>query len=198
LIERAGKILRYTGVIGMIIIVLFSYYILSDFFRAERFKKNLEKSKLYTERLLKNREQLISTVSHDLKTPLNTVSGYSQLFRNTPLTKKQEYYLSQIDSSSNFISHLVNDLLDFSKLEIGKVTLESIPFSLENIIRESGINIKQVHRDSNVELIIEITEDIKNTVFESDPLRIKQILNNLIGNAFKFTEEGYVKIEAKE
>lgn len=197
-LQRAGQVLRYVGILGFLIILLFSYYILSDFFRAERFKKNLEESKLYTEQLLKNREQLISTVSHDLKTPLNTISGYSQLFRNTPLTKKQDYYLTQIDSSSIFISHLVNDLLDFSKLEIGKLTLETIPFSLDTIIREVGSSIQQVFPGKKIDLIIDIPETIQNTFYESDPLRIKQILNNLVGNAFKFTSEGFIKIQASE
>lgn len=196
-LQRAGNILRYAAIIGFLVILLFSYYILSDFFRAERFKKNLEKSKLYTEHLLKSREQLISTVSHDIKTPLNTISGYSQLLHNTDLSKKQHHYISQIDSSSIFISHLVNDLLDFSKLEIGKLVLESIPFSLDTIIREIGNSIKQVYPDKDVKLIIDISDEIKTGVFESDPLRIKQILNNLVGNAFKFTEKGYVKIQAK-
>lgn len=197
-LQRAGQVLRYVGILGFLVILLFSYYILSDFFRAERFKKNLEESKLYTERLLKNREQLISTVSHDLKTPLNTISGYSQLIRNTALTKKQHHYLTQIDSSSVFISHLVNDLLDFSKLEIGKLTLEFIPFSLDAIIREVGTNMQQVYPEKKIDLQIAISASIQNNFFESDPLRIKQILNNLIGNAFKFTSDGFIKIEASE
>lgn len=196
-LQRAGNILRYAAIIGFLVILLFSYYILSDFFRAERFKKNLEKSKLYTERLLKSREQLISTVSHDVKTPLNTISGYSQLLHNTDLSKKQHHYLAQIDSSSIFISHLVNDLLDFSKLEVGKLVLDSVPFSLDTIIREIGNSIKQVYPEKDVKLIIDISDEIKTGVFESDPLRIKQILNNLVGNAFKFTEKGYVKIQAQ-
>lgn len=193
-LQRSVRILRYSGIVGGVFILLFSYYILSDFFRAERFKKNLEEAKIYAERLLKSREQLISTVSHDLKTPLHTISGYSQLFRNTTLTKKQEHYLEQIDTSSHFIAHLVDDLLDFSKLEVGKLALDSVPFSLTTIIREIGTNIQQSYPDKDIELILDIAEEIENQVFESDPLRIKQILNNLIGNAFKFTDNGFVKI----
>ena len=194
IIERAGRVLRIAGIIGVLIILLFSYYILADFFKAERFKKNLEEAKTYAERLLKSREQLISTVSHDLKTPLNTIGGYSQLFENTPLTKKQHYYLSQITSSSHFISHLVDDLLDYSKLEIGKLSLDSVPFSLAHIVQEVGNSIKQVYPDKDVNLKIEIPDNIKGRVFKSDPLRIKQILNNLVGNAFKFTDYGQVTI----
>src|SRR5690606_28093676 len=94
--ERTKEILKFAGILGGIVVLLFSYFILSDFFRAERFKKNLEESKNYAESLLKSREQLISTVSHDLKTPLNTISGYAELFENSNLSEKQKNYLAQI------------------------------------------------------------------------------------------------------
>ena len=197
-INRTGQILKFAGILGGTVILIFSYFILSDFFRAERFKKNLEESKNYAETLLKSREQLISTVSHDLKTPLNTISGYAELFENSTLSEKQKYYLSQITSSSHFISHLVDDLLDYSKLEAGKLPVESIPFSLENIIVEAGNAVKQVYPLKPVDLKINISDSIKGIIFESDPLRIRQILNNLVGNAFKFTDSGSVSIEVKE
>lgn len=196
--ERTKEILKFAGILGGIVVLLFSYFILSDFFRAERFKKNLEESKNYVESLLKSREQLISTVSHDLKTPLNTISGYAELFENSNLSEKQKNYLSQITSSSHFIAHLVDDLLDFSKLEAGKLPLESIPFSLENIIREAGNAAKQVFLQKPVALKISISETLNDRIFESDPLRIRQIINNLVGNAFKFTETGSVEIKVKE
>ena len=196
--ERTKKILKFAGILGGIVVLLFSYFILSDFFRAERFKKNLEESKNYAESLLKSREQLISTVSHDLKTPLNTISGYSELFENSNLSEKQKYYLGQITSSSHFISHLVDDLLDFSKLEAGKLPIESVPFSLENIIIEAGNAVKQQFLQKAVDLKFSISQEIKSKIFESDPLRIRQIINNLVGNAFKFTETGSVEIKVEE
>lgn len=197
-IHRTGQILKFAGILGGVVILIFSYFILSDFFRAERFKQNLEESKNYAETLLKSREQLISTVSHDLKTPLNTISGYSELFETSTLSEKQKYYLAQITSSSHFISHLVDDLLDYSKLEAGKLSVENIPFSLENIIIEAGNAVKQVYPFKPVDLRIDISEEIRGVIFESDPLRIRQILNNLVGNAFKFTESGSVSLEVKE
>ncbi len=197
-IERTGQILKFAGILGGGVILIFSYLILSDFFRAERYKKNLEESKNYAESLLKSREQLISTVSHDLKTPLNTISGYAELFENSSLSEKQKNYLAQITSSSHFISHLVDDLLDYSKLEAGKLPMEKIPFSLENIIIEAGNAVKQQYLQKPVELKISISDEIKNKIFESDPLRLRQIINNLVGNAFKFTERGSVEIKAEE
>ncbi|MEM0517946.1 hybrid sensor histidine kinase/response regulator [Aequorivita flava] len=196
--KRTSEILKFAGILGGILVLLFSYFILSDFFKAERYKKNLEESKNYAESLLKSREQLISTVSHDLKTPLNTISGYAELFENSNLSEKQKYYLGQINTSSHFISHLVDDLLDYSKLEAGKLPLESIPFSLENIIIDTGNAVKQQYLPKQVALKISISEKLKARIFESDPLRIRQIINNLVGNAFKFTEKGSVEIKVVE
>lgn len=197
-IERTGEILKFAGILGGGMILIFSYFILSDFFRAERYKQNLEASKKTVETLLKSREQLIGTVSHDLKTPLNTIIGYAELFHNSPLTDKQEQYLNQITSSSHFIGQLVNDLLDYSKLEAGKMTIESVPFNLKNIVEESAYAAKQVYQHKPVELTINIDRAIQHQFFSSDPLRIRQIINNLIGNAFKFTERGSVEITVEE
>ncbi len=197
-IERTKRILKLAGILGGVVVLLFSYFILSDFFRAERFKKNLEESKNYAESLLKSREQLISTVSHDLKTPLNTISGYAELFENSSLSEKQKYYLAQITSSSHFISHLVDDLLDYSKLEAGKLPIESVPFSLENIIIEAGNAVKQQYSQKPIAFKILISAGIKSQIFESDPFRIRQIINNLVGNAFKFTEQGSIEIKVEE
>ena len=196
-IQRTGVILKFAGILGGVVILIFSYFILSDFFKAERFKKNLEESKYYAESLLKSREQLISTVGHDLKTPLNTISGYAELLENSPLSEKQRNYLSQINSSSHFITHLVDDLQDFSKLEAGKLSMEHIPFSLENIIVEAGNAVEQSNPQKPVEVRISISETLENRIFKSDPFRIRQIINNLMGNAFKFTENGSVSINAE-
>ena len=195
-VKRTVTILQGAAVVGFIVILLFTYFILSDFFRAERFKKSLEKAKLYAEDLLKSREQLIATVSHDLKTPLNTIVGYTGLMENTALSEKQHHYINQINSGSQYVSKLVNDLLDFSKLEAGKLKMESVPFSLENLLQQTAETYRDVYSDKQVELLVTIAPELQNKVFESDPLRMQQILYNLVGNAFKFTETGSIELKA--
>ena len=93
--EKASSVLKISGIVGLIVILLFSYIIISDFFRAEKLRKRLRLAKETTEEVLRSREQLIATVSHDLKTPLHTISGYTELFQNTTLTEKQAYYPHQ-------------------------------------------------------------------------------------------------------
>lgn len=195
-VARTVTILQGAAVVGFVVILLFTYFILSDFFRAERFKQSLEKSKKYAENLLKSREQLIATVSHDLKTPLNTIVGYTGLMENTSLSEKQHHYINQIHSGSEYVSKLVNDLLDFSKLEAGKLKMESVPFSLENLLQQTTETYRDIYSEKKVELLVTIDPYLQNRVFESDPLRMQQILNNLVGNAFKFTETGSIELKA--
>ncbi|QIE59533.1 response regulator [Rasiella rasia] len=195
--QKASSVLKISGIVGLIVILLFSYIIISDFFRAEKLRKKLRLAKETTEEVLRSREQLIATVSHDLKTPLHTISGYTELFKNTPLTEKQTYYTDQIASGSRFITNLVNDLLDFSKLEAGKLKIDHIAFSLHNILFESGHAVKDRYGDKPVALNFTISEELEKCYFKSDPLRIRQIVLNLVSNAFKFTESGTVHIIAE-
>lgn len=196
-LEKTGQILKFAAVLGIMTVLIFSYFVLADFFKVERYKKYLEDSKKYVESLLKSREQLISTVSHDLNTPLNTISGYSELLDETPLSPKQQNYVNQIKTSTVFISGLVNDLLDFSKLEANQIILEKHSFLLDKLIIDTGEAVKQAYKKPGVDLKISIDKPIENQFFESDPLRIRQILNNLLSNAFKFTNTGKIFIAVK-
>ncbi|GAB5398726.1 MAG: ATP-binding protein [Aureisphaera sp.] len=193
---KTGKVLRIAAVLGLAVIGLFSYLILMDFFRAERLKRKLQTEKQYSEEVLKTRDQLMATVSHDLKTPLNTIVGYSELFTHTPLSEKQKNYAQQITSSAHFISKMVDDLLDFSKLEAGKLSIDKVPFSLENLLHQIAKASKDLHIEKPIDLNLYIDESLEGKVFESDPLRIQQIIHNLVSNAFKFTEKGHIQITA--
>src|SRR5690606_14409346 len=156
----------------------------------------LEKSNAYTNSLLKSREQLINMVSHDLRSPLSTISGYSELLQKTAQNAKEDNYLDHIKSASAYMSQLVDDLLEFSKLEDGHITIESIPFNLKTILDETSTNIKAIYADKPIALLIKHDPALDITIV-SDPFRIKQVLYNLIGNAYKFTEEGSISITTK-
>ncbi len=195
-LKRSIRLAGFTALIGLIIVSLFSFLINRDFWRVQTYRQKLEKEKKYSESLLKSREQLMSTVSHDLRTPLNTISGYTELMQATPLSKKQTRYISTIKSSAEYVNSLVNDLLEFSKLEGGKLNIENIPFIAADLIEETAKSIKEIHKNKNIALFLDIDLILKQTVL-GDPFRIRQILTNLIGNAFKFTKEGHVKISAK-
>ncbi|QLG45641.1 ATP-binding response regulator [Costertonia aggregata] len=194
-LRRSIRLAVFAALLGFVITGIFTFLINRDFWKIQTYREKLEKEKKYSESLLKSREQLISTVSHDLRTPLNTIFGYAELIENSGLTEKQKSYLKNVRSASGYVNDLVNDLLDFSKLEAGQLKVESIPFVPFHLIQETASAIKEIHKEKPIALQLEIDEKLQTTHL-GDPFRIRQILNNLIGNAYKFTNKGFIKIKA--
>ncbi|WP_228236351.1 hybrid sensor histidine kinase/response regulator [Allomuricauda sp. M10] len=194
-LKRSTRLAGGAVILGLLIVILFTFLISKDYWKGQRYQEQLEKAKKYSELLLKSREQLIFTVSHDLRTPLNTINGYSELMEHSGLNNKQLTYLKNVKSASGYVNNLVNDLLDFSKLEAGKVQLEKVPFVLAPLIHETAGHFDETNTKKNLELILQISEELSKPII-SDPFRIRQILTNLIGNAYKFTEKGFIKVVA--
>ncbi|EJL64997.1 ATP-binding response regulator [Flavobacterium sp. CF136] len=194
-LKKVNEIVTISAIIGLLLTLFFSILIVSDYSKSQLYKKQLEIANFKTKNLLKSREQLISTVSHDLKTPLSTIVGYTELLDNSDINTKQSYFIKNIKNSSEYITQLVQDLLDFSQIEAGKITIEKVPFLLPEIIEEVAKNVQAVYKQKNIELIISCDEKLDVKII-GDPFRLKQVLTNIIGNAYKFTEEGYIKISA--
>ncbi|KQB40919.1 Histidine kinase [Flavobacterium aquidurense] len=194
-LKKVNEIVTASAIIGLVLTLFFSILIVSDYSKSQVYKKQLEIANFKTKNLLKSREQLISTVSHDLKTPLSTIVGYSELLGNSDVNSKQSYFIKNIKNSSEYITQLVQDLLDFSKIEAGKIAIEKVPFLLPEIIDQVAKSIQTVYQQKDIDLIINVDEKL-NTRIVGDPFRLKQILSNIIGNAYKFTEEGFIKISA--
>ncbi|TPG38772.1 sensor histidine kinase [Flavobacterium pectinovorum] len=194
-LKKVNEIVTASAIIGLILTLFFSILIVSDYSKSQLYKKQLEIANFKTKNLLKSREQLISTVSHDLKTPLSTIVGYSELLGNSDVNTKQSYFIKNIKNSSEYITQLVQDLLDFSQIEAGKISIEKVPFLLPEIIDEVAKSIQTVYQQKNIDLIINVNDKLNSRIV-GDPFRLKQILSNIIGNAYKFTEEGFIKISA--
>ncbi len=194
-LTKSIRLAGFAALLGFAIVALFTFLISKDYWKVQLFRQQLEKEKKFSESILKSREQLISTVSHDLRTPLNTIAGYSELMENEGLTSQQSSYLKNIKSASAYVDSLVNDLLDFSKLEAGKILVDKKAFILSDLIIETAENLKELNSNKPIDLILDIDQRLENPVL-SDPFRIRQILTNLIGNAYKFTDQGFVKVEA--
>jgi signal transduction histidine kinase/CheY-like chemotaxis protein len=194
-LKKINQIVTGAAIVGLLLTIFFSILIASDYSKTQLYKKQLEIANFKTKNLLKSREQLISTVSHDLKTPLSTIVGYTELLGNSDLNTKQSYFIRNIKNSSEYISQLVQDLLDFSQIEAGKIAIEKKPFLLPEIITDVAKNIQSVYKQKDIELIIKTDERLNQRII-GDSFRLKQILSNIIGNAYKFTEEGFIKIDA--
>jgi len=194
-LKKVNEVVTASAIIGLVLTLIFSILIVSDYSKSQLYKKQLEIANFKTKNLLKNREQLITTVSHDLKTPLSTIVGYTELLGNSDVNEKQSYFVKNIRNSSTYITQLVQDLLDFSQIEAGKITIEKVPFLLTEAIDEVAKNIQSLYKEKNIDLVINVDESLHRRMV-GDPFRLKQILSNIIGNAYKFTEEGYIKINA--
>lgn len=195
-LKKINKIVSYAAGLGLLLTILFSLLIANDFSKSQSYKKQLEAANFKTKNLLKSREQLISTVSHDLKTPLSTIVGYAELLTNSSLSKKQLYYTDTIKNSSEYITRLVQDLLDFAQIEAGKMAISMESFALEETVWETAKNIQAVYKEKDISLEVVIDPSLQRMVV-GDVFRIKQILINILGNAYKFTNQGFIRIEAK-
>ncbi|HSP82530.1 MAG TPA: ATP-binding protein, partial [Gillisia sp.] len=171
--------------------LIFLFLIVKDISRSQRYRLQLEEAKSITEELMYRREQFIATITHDLRTPLNTVMGYTELMGKSGLTQKQDHYLSHLKKSSEYILHLVNDLLDLSKLEAGKMLIENLPFNPKNLLEDTFYNTIPEQDKKHLKFSVIASPETDCKVL-SDPFRIKQILSNLITNAYKFTEKGEI------
>ncbi|NDP27193.1 MAG: response regulator [Flavobacterium sp.] len=195
-LKKINQLVTFAALTGLLLTIFFFILITSDFSKTQLYKKQLEIANFKTKNLLKSREHLISTVSHDLKTPLSTIVGYTELLDNSDLTTKQIYFTRNIKNSSEYISKLVQDLLDFSQIEAGKISIENIPFSLPDTIKEVANNIQSGFAKKKINLVINTDEKLK-TLIVGDPFRLKQVLINIIGNGYKFTNSGFIKIHAQ-
>lgn len=195
--KKSKSFLISSYIFAIIVTVLLSFIIIRDFWKIQTYRQELETANLKTNRLLKSREQLVSMVSHDLRTPLSSIIGYSELLSKQDITEKSKNYLSHIKYSSEYIQKLVDELLDYSKLEAGKITIQKVPINIADTIKEVSDNVKSIFKSKPITLSIEISDTIRNSKFTNDSYRIRQILYNLISNAFKFTEKGEIRIKAE-
>ncbi len=194
-LKRSAKWIGLLALTSLCVVILFTFLISRDFWKVQRYRKQLEQEKQYSESLLKSREQLIATVSHDLRTPLNTIMGYTELCKQGATHLLQKQHLARISTASGYIISLVNDLLDSSKLEAGQIKINKKSFLLPELIELTATENQKKYANKPINLFIEVHPDLSHPIF-ADPLRIKQVLDNLISNAFKFTEKGFVKIHA--
>src|SRR5690554_1608023 len=195
-IERTTLFLSWAGVVGILLLLFFGWIILRDLTRQQKYRDRLEELNQENSLLLRSKTMLIATVTHDLQTPLGSILGFSDLLKKTSLDITQSQYVNNITNSSDYILNLVNDLVDFSKLENNKIKIKKIAFNPRQLIESTFYTLKKKATDKDILLLYEV-EDSLDTDIISDPYRVIHILTNLVTNATKFTQKDHVKIIKK-
>lgn len=157
---------------------------------------NLLEAKKVAEELAKAKSQFLSNMSHEIRTPMNAIIGLTSLLQESELTDVQRENLNTLKFSADNLLVIINDILDLSKIESGKITFEQINLHIKEIIEQVGKTFALQGKSKNIKMITHI-DDAMPAQLLGDPYRLIQILNNLVGNAVKFTTEGSVTVGAK-
>ncbi len=142
------------------------------------------------------KSDFLARMSHEIRTPMNAIVGLGKLLLKTELSAGQRAHQEQVLAASDMLLGLINDILDYSRIEAGKLEIEDIDFSLDQILREVAGQLSLRAEERGLELLVDLGADVPRQI-RSDPLRLRQILVNLINNAIKFTERGEVLVRVE-
>lgn len=163
----------------------------------ERLNKKLEMSITEARQLAAARSEFLSTMSHELRTPLNSVVGMAELLIDDQLTERQRDNLQILHSSAIDLLSLINNVLDFNKIDSHKLELESVPFNLSRFLADLSRGFSKRAEEKRLEFNLLVDDALTDIVVSSDPTRLAQVMYNLLSNALKFTDTGSISVTAK-
>lgn len=195
---RVEKEFNWTLVLSIVLSMLAAFVMIVSWFaimNRRLSREILERTQAQQEAVAANQAKstFLANMSHEIRTPLNGIVGMIHLVRQTGLNEVQKEYINTITSSSQSLLGIINDILDFSKIEADKLEVEKIEVDLEAVIADISASLSLKAREKGIDLLFDVAEDVPNH-FLGDPLRLKQVLLNLINNAIKFTEAGEVRV----
>lgn len=168
-------------------------YAVPTFFERKKVEEEMHRSKTLAEESAKSKSDFIANMSHELRTPLGAILGFTGLLRKTELDVIQKDYVDAISSSGNSLLSIINDILDLSKLDAGRFIIESVPFSIPELMHSVQVMFAARAKKKGLQFTCSVDTAL-NFAVSGDPMRLTQILVNLIGNALKFTEKGGVYV----
>lgn len=197
------KLIRNISIASLVLVLMFLFLLLNRYYikkrtaeQLEEKNKLIEKEKDRAEQSEKFKSQFLANMSHEIRTPMNAVIGMSNLMEDTRLDEKQRRYLNAIKNSSENLLVIINDVLDLSKLEAGRMELEKTPFRLDDVLNTVHTTLRYKAEEKGLHFTISKDKNVSNYLI-GDPSRLVQVLLNLAGNAIKFTEKGVVELKVQ-
>lgn len=164
-----------------------------DITQQKKLEHDLKEAKLLAEKSAQAKELFLANMSHEIRTPMNAIMGMSHQLNKTTLTSRQSIFLDAIHNSAEHLLVIINDILDISKIEAGKLNLEHIGFNLQSLVK-SALQVMQHKAEEKGLILTTQIDDSISPVLIGDPYRLKQVLLNMISNSIKFTEKGSVQV----
>mgnify|MGYP001315128986 FL=1 len=197
--QQQLKTVVIATITASVLILILSIIILADISRANRYKIQLEEARARSEQLARFKEEFLATMSHEIRTPLSALTGFINRLQKTNTTTEQQQYVNTINMAGQHLLNIVNDVLDLSRIETGKLNFKQDPFVIYKEVNDVVTLLSQKADEKNIALVLEAS-NIRNLTASGDALRLRQVLINVIGNAIKFTEKGtvLVKVEKQE
>lgn len=195
--DRSGqKLMNWTQgvtVLSLLLLIALFLFVLWRMKKQGTLIEQLNVSENNLKKAVQVKENFLANMSHEIRTPLNAILGYTNLLQKKELDQESRLYVSTVQQSGETLLTLVNDILDISKIESGMVHLEDIPFSLEKLLHSVSAMLRQKAEEKGLSLKVSISPETPDLLL-GDATRLTQILVNLLGNAIKFTERGYVQL----
>lgn len=194
--KEAAETMAKIAIAAFVLVLVFSIVIARDITRNNHYRRELEKAKSYAENLLVAREKLMLTITHDIKAPAGSIIGYIDLLIRLINDRRQQFYLSNMKSSAQHLLALVTSLLDYHRLEAGKMDLHPVAFNPHELLTDIYNSFLPLAEKKQLQL--DFKEKLPETLtLEGDPFRIRQIVENLLSNALKFTAAGGITLQAE-
>lgn len=194
--KEAAETMAKIAIAAFVLVLVFSIVIARDITRNNHYRRELEKAKSYAENLLIAREKLMLTITHDIKAPAGSIIGYIDLLIRLVNDRRQQFYLSNMKSSAQHLLALVTSLLDYHRLEAGKMDLHPVAFNPHELLTDIYNSFLPLAEKKQLQL--DFKEKLPETLtLEGDPFRIRQIVENLLSNALKFTAAGGITLQAE-
>ena len=174
--------------------IVLSSYIRRSIRREREYRRNIEEAKDETERIMRQREQLLLTITHDIKAPAASISGFIELMKGGHLDRQMQLYIDNIGTSARHLLNLVGALLDYHRLDAGKVEPHPVPFCPNRLVADCVEAMKPQAAEKGLEIRVRADDEKLDRMYKGDTFRIKQIIDNLTGNAIKYTAEGSITV----